>query len=460
LLLDPELDASDRVNHLQTIRRNGEHLLELINDILDVSKIEAGKMKLEHIAVSPAQIVTDVASLMRVRAGEKGLELRVVFEGPIPEAIAGDPTRLRQIVMNFASNAVKFTDRGDVVLAMHCVQGQLVIEVRDTGIGMTAEQLNELFQKFAQADASTTRKYGGTGLGLVISKQLAVLMGGDVSVDSEPGRGSTFRISIPAGDLAGTRMLEGLTESALRETPEAAERAAPPLLPYRILLAEDGPDNQRLISAYLRKAGAQVKVVGDGALAVAEALEAQQGGGPYDVILMDMQMPELDGYGATGKLRIRGYRAPIVALTAHAMAGDRDRCIAAGCDDYLTKPVDRVALLETIARVCQRSSNRAAAAPVLVSTLGEDEEMRELVEGFTERLGERCTEIEHAVQVGDRTLIAALAHRLKGSAGGYGFPAITEAAGALEQAAKTGESLERAVGELAGLCRRARARAA
>ncbi len=490
LLMDPDMGASDRINHLQTIRRNGVHLLELINDILDVSKIEAGKMKVERIALSPSQIVADVASLMRVRASEKGLELRVAFDGPIPATIQGDPTRLRQIVMNFASNAVKFTEKGGVRIAVRCETGEpreaqasaarLVIEVTDTGIGMTPEQLGQLFQKFAQADASTTRRFGGTGLGLLISKQLALLMGGDVSVESAPGQGSTFRLRLPAGDVRDVEMLEGLTEGALREAPETAP-AVLPSLPYRVLLAEDGHDNQRLIAAYLRKAGATVKVVSDGNQAVQEALEVLESSAPYDVILMDMQMPELDGYGAAGKLRMRGYRAPIVALTAHAMTGDRERCLGAGCDDYLTKPVDRALLLETIARMCRRSGPRAAApaaterarhdgaepaSPLLVSTLANDADMQELVADFVRRLPERGAEIERAAANDERDLLVMLAHKLRGSAGGYGFPAITDAAGALEQAARAARPaadaapLKAGARQLAELCRRARARAA
>jgi CheY-like chemotaxis protein/HPt (histidine-containing phosphotransfer) domain-containing protein/anti-sigma regulatory factor (Ser/Thr protein kinase) len=362
--------------------------------------------------------------------------------------------------MNFVGNAVKFTDAGEVRIVVGCDEGpgepRLVVEVKDTGIGMTPAQLERLFQNFTQADTSTTRKYGGTGLGLVISKQLATMMGGDVHVESEPGRGTTLRLRVPTGPLDPGAMLHGLSEAALRQAPEVASDPGIPT-PYRVLLAEDGPDNQRLISTYLRKAGAHVDVVGDGAQAVQQALAASTEGAPYDVVLMDMQMPELDGYGAAGKLRVRGYRGPIVALTAHAMAGDRDRCIAAGCDEYLTKPVDRARLVATVARLCGGAPTPSA---VLRSTLADDEVMKELVEEFVAGLPERSSELQRAAAAADWTAVSSMAHRLKGSAGGYGFPAITDAAGKLEEAIREGEAAERvdaAARRLAELCQRARA---
>jgi CheY-like chemotaxis protein len=308
---------------------------------------------------SPCQVVAEVESLVRVRADAKGLKLKIEFRPPIPEFIQTDPTRLRQILINIVGNAIKFTEVGDVRLTASlqsdaAEQPVLQFDVVDTGVGIAPEQITNLFHAFAQADASTTRRFGGSGLGLTISQRLARLLGGDVSiVQSEPGKGAHIRATVQTGSLEGMRMLDDPWSAvALREGDRAhsCEAAEPSRLNCRILLAEDGPDNQRLIAHLLRKAGAEVTIVDNGELAVGTAMKAQAQHRPFDVILMDMQMPVLCGYGATQQLRARGYAGPIIALTAHAMAGDRDRCLAAGCDDYVSKPIDRVHLFRTLGR--------------------------------------------------------------------------------------------------------------
>jgi signal transduction histidine kinase/CheY-like chemotaxis protein len=462
LLLDPTLDASERVNHVQTVRRNAEHLLSLVNDILDISKIEAGKMTVESIATSPSQIIVEVASLMRVRAVEKKLAFDIEYVGAIPETIQSDPTRLRQILLNFVGNAIKFTDKGGVRIlvrsdAPETPDPRLTIEVSDKGIGMTPQALQTLFTAFTQADASTTRRFGGSGLGLVISKRLAELLGGAITVESSPGQGSLFRLAVPTGPLAGVSMVEGRVEGGIADMPRAVRPV--PSLPSscRVLVAEDGHDNQVLITTFLVKAGATVKVVANGQLAVDEAHAALAAGEPYDVILMDMQMPVLDGYSATSKLRQTGYRGPIVALTAHAMAGDRQRCESAGCDDYLSKPVDRAQLTATVARFAAKAP---ASGEHLVSTLVDDEDMAEIVRQFVGDLPKRSSAILRALQAPDIETLTRLAHQLRGSAGGYGFPLITEAAGALEDGVAEGldrSALQSRAEALASLCRRARA---
>jgi signal transduction histidine kinase/CheY-like chemotaxis protein/HPt (histidine-containing phosphotransfer) domain-containing protein len=463
LLLDPTLDASDRVNHVQTVRRNAEHLLAIVNDILDISKIEAGKMEVESISTSPSQIIVEVASLMRVRAVEKKLAFDIEYVGAIPETIQSDPTRLRQILLNFVGNAIKFTEEGGVHIrvrsdAPDAPDPRLTIEVSDKGIGMTPQELQKLFTTFAQADASTTRRFGGSGLGLVISKRLSELLGGEITVESTPGRGSLFRLAIPTGPLAGVRMVEGRVEGGMGEAPTRAVRPVPGLPPScRVLLAEDGHDNQVLITTYLAKAGATVKVVANGQLAVEEAHAALADGNPYDVILMDMQMPVLDGYSATSKLRQTGYRGPIVALTAHAMAGDRQRCESAGCDDYLSKPVDPARLTATVARF---TAGAQSSGEHLTSELASDEDMAEIVRQFVRDLPLRSSAILRALRAADIETLTRLAHQLRGSAGGYGFPLITEAAAALEDgvaAGLDGPALMSRAEALASLCRRARA---
>lgn len=351
LLLDPEHSASDRVEYIQTIRRNGEHLLTVINDILDLSKIEAGKLEIHLQACNPVQAAEDAASLMQVRAASKRLEFRVEHEWPLPASFQSDPLRLRQILVNLIGNAIKFTDHGHVVVRTRLVRtdqaAQLIFEVEDTGIGMSAEQLQHLFKPFSQVDTSATRRFGGTGLGLNISRRLARMLGGDITATSEPEKGSTFRLEIPLGAF---EPLELVHAPAKPTEPDAQPGDRGPVrLEARILLAEDGPDNQRLISFLLKKAGAEVEIAPNGRVAVQMTLEAHRAGRPFHLILMDMQMPEMDGYAATSKLRLKGCTAPIIALTAHAMSGDRERCIGAGCDDYLTKPVNRQQLLEACA---------------------------------------------------------------------------------------------------------------
>ncbi len=349
------LNKEENISATNTIKRNGEYLLELINDILDLSKIEAGKLEVERIACSPDKVVGDVASLMRVRADAKGLPLEIEYVGGIPETIQCDPTRLRQILINLAGNAIKFTERGRVRLVSRLVQSTsrptcMQFDVVDTGIGMTQEQSSKLFQPFMQADASTTRKFGGTGLGLSISKRLAEALGGDITISSSPGEGSTFSVTVETGSLDGVTIRENVTETMAESKHEAKVADAPASkLDCRLLLAEDGPDNQRLISFVLKKAGAEVTLAENGLIAHDKALEAREAGESFDVILMDMQMPIMDGYQATQKLREANYTGPIVALTANVMSGDHEKCLQAGCDGYATKPIDRAKLFATIA---------------------------------------------------------------------------------------------------------------
>jgi PAS domain S-box-containing protein len=353
MLLDRDITAGERLAHVEAIRRNGEHLLAVMNDILDLSKIEAGKMTLEQVACSPILLVSEVTDLMRSRAAAKGLAFDVEWRGPLPERITTDPTRLRQILLNLVSNAVKFTERGGVHVRVSLEAADergrrlLRIDVTDTGIGMTPEQQAGLFQPFMQADASTTRRFGGSGLGLLITRRLADLLGGEVRLESTLGLGSTFSVTVDAGSLDGVRMID--RPAAAR--PLAAAPAAPTEpLACRVLLVEDGPDNQRLIATILRKAGAEVTVAGNGQAGCDLVREATLRGEPYDVVLMDMQMPVLDGYAATAELRRAGYQRPVIALTAHAMQGERERCLAAGCDDFVCKPISRPALIDTVRR--------------------------------------------------------------------------------------------------------------
>ncbi len=354
LLLDPMLDPQESAEHVRTIRNNGTHLLAVLNDILDLSRIEAGRMTLEQVECSPAGLLADVAGMLRLRAEEQGLTLVERRDGPLPAVIRSDPTRLRQILVNLTGNAIKFTGKGRVELALRLVradgapEGCLEFSVRDTGIGMDEQQAARLFQPFVQADSSTTRRFGGTGLGLVISRRLARLLGGDVLATSVPGQGSTFTVRIPSGPLEGLRMLEA---DETLDRPDEALPAVLPTLQGRVLLAEDTRDSALVIATILRRAGAEVTVVHDGMAAVNAAQSAAAEGRAFDLLLMDLHMPELDGLQATRRLREAGYDRPIIALTADSMPEDRAACLAAGFDDHATKPVRRAELVALAARM-------------------------------------------------------------------------------------------------------------
>jgi PAS domain S-box-containing protein len=354
LLLDPEQTTDDRVNCVSTIRRNADHLLTLINDILDLSKIEADRMTVETIECSPCQLVSDVASLMRVRATENDIDFHIKYDSAVPASIDSDPVRIRQVLINLVGNAIKFTREGAVKVHVWSEEldgdnPTINFRVVDSGIGMTEEQRSRLFRPFTQADYSTTRKFGGTGLGLTISKKLVNLMGGEITVSSVPGLGSCFEFSLPTGSLENVEIIADPSEISIDDAVQQEKAVdASSKVTARVLLAEDGVDNRRLISFHLKKAGCQVTTAENGKIAFDEATAATKRNEPFDIIFMDMQMPVMDGYQASSQLRESGYQGPICALTAHAMNGDREKCINAGCDDYLTKPIDVDKLISAV----------------------------------------------------------------------------------------------------------------
>jgi len=363
---DIQAAPPERVEALQTIRRNGEYLIQIINDILDLSKIEAGMGGLQRERTRLAELLGEIERLMTVRARGKDLTLSTVYATPIPETIETDSVRLRQILINLLGNAVKFTAHGEVRLVVTLLetdeQARLQFDILDTGVGIPQESTTKIFQPFMQADSSTSRRFGGTGLGLAISRRLAGLLGGDLVLHhTELNVGSHFRLTVAAGDVVGVPRVAVFPALATdARTPPAGQRpAAAPRLRGRILLAEDGVDNQRLIALLLRRAGAEVVVAENGQLALDCVEEAARVGEPFELILMDMQMPLLDGYAATQALRRGGLTTPIIALTAHAMAGDRERCLQAGCNDYATKPIDRHSLLTMIARYLSQARSGA-----------------------------------------------------------------------------------------------------
>jgi signal transduction histidine kinase/ActR/RegA family two-component response regulator len=375
-----DIETEDQAREaVQAIRRNGAHLLELINDILDVSKIEAGKLTVERIACSPVTILSEVAELTRPRAEAKGLRFTVRFEGLIPDVVQTDPLRLRQILFNLIANGIKFTECGSVTIGLRLDEAdtaapQLNFTISDTGVGISEEQLPQLFQPFTQADASTSRRFGGTGLGLVISRRLTEMLGGTLSVSSKLGEGTRFVLRIPTGSLQrahfvrpDARSLLAITRGTDYQTAELKPREPVetnrrPLEGLRLLLAEDGPDNRRLLAFMLGKAGATLEFAEDGRQAIEMAIKhwgRLDSDDRFDLVLMDMQMPEVDGYAATRELRKKGYTVPIIALTAHAMRDDERKCLEAGCTAYMTKPIDRGQLIELILH-CLAPANHSA----------------------------------------------------------------------------------------------------
>ncbi len=476
MLLDPNLPPEAELSAIQSIRRNGAHLLRILDDILDLAKVEAGKVVLEPSTYAPWQLIQEMRSLLQVRADERAIRLECRAATSLPGRVLVDPTRLRQVLINLVGNALKFSQPGGMVQVEIGAEagpdgrpGTLTLAVADQGIGMTTEQLGRLFQPFEQADSSTTRRFGGTGLGLSITQGLVGLMGGTIGVESTPEVGSRFVVRLPLlappGPAPAWVTSEVLNRAQVITDAPNGGPAAPGLDPAaRVLLADDSDDNCRVIRYYLGQLGlAQLDVVHDGRMAVAAALRDRP-----DVVLMDMEMPELDGYAATRALRRSGYDRPIVALTAHAMQQDRDRSLEAGCDEHLTKPIDVTALATALARFLATPGRRLpgpqpewppvgspdAAVAAITPECGDDPEFLELVQAFVAGLPEVIADLTRAVARGDLTRAAERAHQLRGSGGMYGYAALSTSAGRLEDAIRAGQypqQVETLAAELAAL---------
>lgn len=358
LLLEEHDDLADidqQKTALNTIKRNADHLLCLINDILDLAKVEAGKTELETIEFSFQQLLHDIQSLFQKTARNKGINFNLRATEKIPDKIESDPTRLRQILVNLIGNAIKFTETGSVSVEVGFSQGigptpQLHFKIRDTGIGISADRIQNLFTPFTQADNSTTRKYGGTGLGLTISKRFVELFGGSISIESQLDQGTTVTFMIPVL-VTDTDSFISSNQTVNKVTVACADRSAhmtKSLTGLRILVVDDSYDNCRLFSHILEKSGASTQVAENGQVAIDLVNSNSQSGEPFHAIVMDMQMPVMDGYRATQTLRDMGCQIPVIALTANALTGDHLKCLDSGCDAYLTKPVNRTELVRLI----------------------------------------------------------------------------------------------------------------
>ena len=434
LLLDPHQAGITRDDALHTIMINGQHLLQIINDILDVSKIEAEGLELDISDVSLAALVRETEVLMGSKAREKGLEFRIDADCPLPRRLRSDLVRLKQILLNFCSNAIKFTAKGSVVLSVQWDAGAQLLElaVTDTGIGLTEEQIGRLFQPFVQADVSTTRKFGGTGLGLFICRQLADRMGGVVEVRSEMGKGSTFALRVPLGLQPGeAQWIATPSEFAQADLADTTRQVEVPALAGHVLVAEDGEYNQRLISAYLQAAGVQLTMVSNGEQAMEQALS-----GDFDLVLMDVQMPVMDGVTATFLMRGAGYGGPIVALTANVMRSDIEQYRSTGCDDVLAKPIDRTKLYGVLSRYLRPAGESKRAAVEI------DDVVQRLAVEFRVGLPQTLDAVEQAMGESRWAAVCFLTHRIKGLAGSVGMPQLTTLAAPIETLVDAGRTDE------------------
>jgi len=429
--------TQEQDKYVQIIRRAGDNLLNLINDILDLSKVEASQLELEQTRFSLTELLEKVTEMVAVRAQEKGLELVFGVAPDVSVNLVGDPTRLMQVLLNLVGNAIKFTEFGEVSLRITldgnpAVPSGLRFTVTDTGIGIANTQLSRVFERFTQADSSTTRRFGGSGLGLTICKRLVELMGGRIWAESVLGEGSVFLFAAPFEVAIGPLARAGAMVDAV---------TARPLLPLRILLAEDSPDNRTITLAYLEATPYQVDVAENGAIAC-RMFEA----GHYDLVLMDRQMPVMDGLTATQTIRTWEQAnvqqpVPIIALTASALKGDREKCMAAGCTAYLTKPIRQEVLLQairehTLAADPSTNAENRRRIQALATTALKIANARPL---FLQNCRENLAAMLHAVDRGNLQPVGLLGHGMRGAGGMFGFQAISEIGAALEQAAEIGD---------------------
>ena len=432
LLLKTPLDGRQR-EYASTLRSSAESLLTIINDILDFSKIEAGKLAIEQVAFSPAALVQGVTALFQARALEKDLQLTLLLPDHAPAALLGDPTRIRQILLNLVDNAIKFTHQGEVELrAIFETRDGMIgcrFSVRDSGIGMNSETQSRLFQAFSQADSSTTRHYGGTGLGLAISSRLAGLMGGQLTVESEPGKGSCFTLflQLPATNLP----LAELAEQSVIQ------------LQGRILMVEDHPVNQKVLSHQLREMGLQYAVAANGTQAL-DLLSSET----FDLVLMDWQMPEMDGLEATRRIRQLSTDArhiPIIALTANANAGFREACLAAGANDYLSKPYTEAALAALLVQWLPQAGTAVVPASLLdlpalhARYPGNPQLVHDLETLFVSTTEASLAALKREIEQRHTDTCRKEAHALKGAAASVMATAIQEGAARIEARIQNGD---------------------
>ncbi len=449
LLTSGRPSSQDRTLWNANIKQNADYLLSLVNDILDLSKIEAGQVELQKQAVNPWNIVQDLGTLMAPRAHDKMLKLDLSRFGDTPREICTDGPRLRQILVNLVSNAIKFSDQGTIGIEMSSepVPGTdhtaLVFIVSDTGIGIDPDKISHLFKPFSRiSDGTPGGVRPGTGLGLVIARNFARKMGGDITVESVPGQGSRFTVKIDAGPATALAFVPDTHEPPSSPAPSGASQPQDALTGVHVLVTDDNPDNQRIIQFMLEQAGATVDLASNGCEATQRVLSSENLR-KIDIVLMDMQMPVCDGYTATRTLRSQGLNIPVIALTAYTMAGDRQKCLDSGCTSYLTKPVVPDVLISEMLKFLPTakaaSPARGPAAPAsnpTLCTMLANPRFAKLVQEYGQSLKETRTQLLLHIADAHHESMRILAHKLKGSGTNYGFPEITRAAAACEQAVK------------------------
>lgn len=445
-------NSEDSFRYLNTISSSGNHLLNLINDILDLSKVEAGRIEIEKTNTRAHQIIHEVVQILQVKADEKNIYLEFEPEGPLPEYIATDAGKLRQIVTNLIGNAIKFTSTGGVKVVTRLHEkgddSSLSIDIIDTGIGMTPQQAVDVFNPFTQADSSITRRFGGTGLGLTISKRFAEALGGDIVVKSRAGEGSQFTATVNTGPLDGIERLS-IDEVLSNQWQQAKAEVTQWEFPNStILVVDDGDENRELLEVVLADVGINVISAENGQVAL-DQLSANN----VDIVLMDVQMPTMDGYTAAGLMRDRNYTLPVIAMTADAMVGAEQKCLDAGYSEYMAKPVNIDRLINRLAELLEgkqvakadldelpilekRAANDSSTCDgdkIVSSLVASNPKFREIVEKFVVRLGEQLTAIDNAWEIRDYAELKSLGHWLKGSSGTVGFDQFVEPARLFEQ---------------------------
>jgi len=450
-LQDPDITSGNRSKAVDSIVQNGLHLQHIINDILDLSKVEAEKLELEKIEVNLFELIQHVETLVSIQTRECGLSHAINYQFPLPEKIVTDPLRYKQILINICNNAIKFTEKGsvDINISYQENDNMLRVDVNDTGIGLEINQVDKIFEPFTQADSSTSRKYGGTGLGLPLSRKLATILGGNITVKSVPQIGSCFTILINPGDLKSSDFVDCIPVD-LHDSFKESKIMDQFSLRGKVLLAEDVIDNQRLISIYIQKTGAEVDIANNGEEAVKAAL-AQE----YDLILMDMQMPVMDGIQAVKKLRSNNYDGTIVALTANAMKEDELQCREAGCDDFLPKPIDRHQFVDLLTHYLT-IEKIDYEAPIDSIMDDDDNDFQEIIDMFIDRLPLMFENIKDAYTNNDWEQLSRHTHEMKGVSGSLGFPSVMDVALDIENDVKNElhSGIERKIEKLSSLIKR------
>ncbi len=415
-LLDYNQSMEERLDAIHTVINSSNHLLQLINDVLDISKIEAGRLETEEIETEVVVLLKEVASIVRALIIHKDINFKVVCTKQVPQIVTTDPLRLKQILINVISNAIKFTEHGTVTLDLNydAENNELSFKVIDTGVGMTSEQKENLFDAYGQADISTARQYGGTGLGLYLSKNLAQRLGGGIHVDSQQGVGTVFTIKVSAGRAGELITLE---EKRLNEVVHSSVEKLDAKLSGKVLLADDVLENQKLIAHYVKDMGAEIDIASNGLEAV-EMAEANV----YDLILMDIRMPILDGIGAVRQLRAKGSKVPIVSLSANNMSEDQARYLSAGFNASVSKPIVRMAFKQLLVTYLKPAAAELGdEAPIYSSLIESEPDFIDIINMFLERLPLLIKNISDSFESGDWALLKEELHRVKGVAGNYGY---------------------------------------